>query len=176
MPSAHCLNTHTRIAEYIATSLGSYLTSQSGVTIVFESAIVPRFAWRESKLTFKNVYVSRGMGSTIDTLPAQEDDDVGPPQKANNVRRATGQDLAGLKERNNQRTSETIKPTQPEGEAALVIADTADPAVQYTNFHVSIDSIDITLSLPRWLDGKGLVREAAVKGVRGVIGETAVDI
>lgn len=37
-------------------------------------------------------------------------------------------------------------------------------------FDLNIDSVDVTLSLGRWFDGKGLVEDAVVKGVRGVLG------
>lgn len=37
-------------------------------------------------------------------------------------------------------------------------------------FDLNVDSVDVTLSLWRWLDGKGLIEDAVVKGVRGVIG------
>jgi len=41
----------------------------------------------------------------------------------------------------------------------------------YTMFDLNIEEVEVTLSLPKWFDGKGLVNEAKVKGVRGVIGE-----
>lgn len=156
-------------AEYIATSLGSYLTSQAGITIVFESAIVPRFAWRESKLTFKNVYVSRGMGPRDVTSDPPNTEHPDTAVTSPTVRRATVKDLAEL---HTEQRAITSNGGDNDEDAAVIVANAADPAVQYTNFHVSIDSIDITLSLPRWLDGKGLVREAVVKGVRGVIGKS----
>lgn len=37
-------------------------------------------------------------------------------------------------------------------------------------FDLTIDSVDVTLSLWRWLDGKGLVEDAVIRGVRGVLG------
>lgn len=37
-------------------------------------------------------------------------------------------------------------------------------------FDLNVDSIDVTLSLTRWLDGKGLVENVIVRGVRGVLG------
>ena len=37
-------------------------------------------------------------------------------------------------------------------------------------FDLNIDSVDVTLSLKRWLDGKGLIEDAVVRGVRGVVG------
>lgn len=40
-------------------------------------------------------------------------------------------------------------------------------------FDVNLDEVEVTLSFMRWLDGKGLVKDAKVKGVRGVIGEHA---
>ena len=39
----------------------------------------------------------------------------------------------------------------------------------YSMFDLNVDSIDVTLSLSRWFDGKGLVEDAVVKGVRGVL-------
>jgi distribution and morphology protein 31 len=37
-------------------------------------------------------------------------------------------------------------------------------------FDVNLDEVEVSLSFMRWLDGKGLVKEAKVKGVRGVVG------
>lgn len=39
-------------------------------------------------------------------------------------------------------------------------------------FDFTIGSIDVTFSLWRWLDGRGLIEDAVIKGVRGVLGET----
>jgi len=46
----------------------------------------------------------------------------------------------------------------------------SDEDIKWSMFDLSVDSIDVTLSLWRWLDGKGLVKDAVVKGVRGVLG------
>jgi distribution and morphology protein 31 len=46
--------------ETLARSVGNYITKSSGVKVVFESAIVPR--WRGGVITFKNVFVSRRPG------------------------------------------------------------------------------------------------------------------
>ena len=45
-----------------------------------------------------------------------------------------------------------------------------DDDINYSMFDLNVDSIDVTLSLWRWFDGKGLVEDAVVKGVRGVLG------
>ncbi|KAG5438643.1 hypothetical protein PCANB_002749 [Pneumocystis canis] len=43
--------------EYLATKIGEYLTKETGITVIFESAIVPK--WRDGTISFKNVFVSR---------------------------------------------------------------------------------------------------------------------
>ncbi|KAG0231153.1 Mitochondrial distribution and morphology protein 31, mitochondrial precursor [Actinomortierella wolfii] len=44
----------------------------------------------------------------------------------------------------------------------------------FTMFDLTIDEINVTLSAKRWLDGKGLIQDASIKGVRGVIDRTHV--
>jgi mitochondrial distribution and morphology protein 31 len=44
----------------------------------------------------------------------------------------------------------------------------ADVDVNFTYWNLDVDSIDITLSLWRWLDGRGIVQSANLQGVRGV--------
>jgi distribution and morphology protein 31 len=51
-------------------------------------------------------------------------------------------------------------------------APPASEGDNYTMYDINIDEVDVTLSLWRWLDGKGLIKDASVKGVRGVIGES----
>ncbi|KAK2613997.1 hypothetical protein N8I77_000860 [Diaporthe amygdali] len=46
--------------ETLARWVGDYLTQAAGVTVVFESAIVPK--WRDGVITFRNVFVSRRPG------------------------------------------------------------------------------------------------------------------
>ena len=60
--------------ETVAGWVGNYLTRSSGIKIVFESAIVPR--WGDGVITFKNVFVSRrpgqGKGEVSKGSPATE--------------------------------------------------------------------------------------------------------
>ena len=160
------------LTEWMAASLGSYLTSQSGLTIVFESAIVPKFSLRESKLTFKNVYVSRGM-SQEEAKVDSESKEKAPKDASSHkgrVRRASGQALADLRSRGSIEIEarRTAAKSRKEGG---VVANLDDDAVQYTHFHLAIDEVEVELSVPNWLDGRGLVKEAVVKGVRGVVGK-----
>jgi distribution and morphology protein 31 len=41
-------------------------------------------------------------------------------------------------------------------------------------FDLNLDEVEVTLSLKRWLDGKGLVKDAKIKGVRGVVDRRSV--
>lgn len=56
-------------------------------------------------------------------------------------------------------------------EAENPLEDHSGDDINYSMFDLNVDSIDVTLSLARWFDGKGLVEDAVVKGVRGVLGE-----
>jgi mitochondrial distribution and morphology protein 31 len=49
-----------------------------------------------------------------------------------------------------------------------------DEDTNYTQFDVSIDSVNVTLSFNKWWNGKGFLRDVEIKGVRGVIDRTSV--
>lgn len=53
---------------------------------------------------------------------------------------------------------------------------TEEVDTNFTMFDLTIDEIDVTLSAKRWLDGKGLIEDASIKGVRGVIGNVVFDL
>jgi distribution and morphology protein 31 len=130
---------------FLARSLSNYLTHETGISIVFESAIVPK--WRGSSITFKNVFVSRR--PALVTLPLSR---------------------AALSRRAGARfdVSHEYNFAHEEEEEALLSKALND--ANYSMFDLNVDSIDITLSLTRWLDGKGIVKDAKIKGVRGVLG------
>lgn len=123
------------LQEWIAGKLGSYLTDSTGVKVVFESAIVPKwgiFGKEGSRIVFKSVYISRGpVKGELGVLPVFE--------------------------------QEHTEETEEEARLRELIS-------KWTHFHLSIDTVEVSLSLGRWLDGKGLIKDAAVRGVRGVIG------
>ncbi|KAJ9134104.1 hypothetical protein NKR23_g10336 [Pleurostoma richardsiae] len=52
--------------ETLAKWIGDYLTQSAGVTVVFESAIVPK--WKDGVITFRNVFVSRRPGQIKSTV------------------------------------------------------------------------------------------------------------
>ncbi|GAB7340596.1 hypothetical protein MBLNU457_7004t1 [Dothideomycetes sp. NU457] len=56
-----------------------------------------------------------------------------------------------------------------QGEGSQEVEDT-----NYTQFDVSIDTINVTLSFTKWFNGKGPLEDVEIKGVRGVIDRTNV--
>ncbi|KAI0085059.1 mitochondrial distribution and morphology proteins-domain-containing protein [Irpex rosettiformis] len=135
-----------RLQEYVAKAISDYLTSETGITIVFESAIVPK--WKDSRISFKNVFVTCRPRSVPSIRPLNT--------TAHDV--ALGYDIS-----NHPAIYGLIDEEEPLPEIVT------DEDINYTMFDLTIDSIDVTLSLARWLDGKGVVTDAVVKGVRGVL-------
>lgn len=134
---------------YVARGISDYLTSETGVTIIFESAIVPK--WKDSRISFKNVYITRR--SNTDTNKLHK------PGKVAHAA-ALGYDVS------NHPANHTLDDEEDDA----VKHQHSDEDAKWSMFDFSVDSIDVTLSLWRWLDGKGLIKDAVVKGVRGVLG------
>ncbi|KDQ55847.1 hypothetical protein JAAARDRAFT_180712 [Jaapia argillacea MUCL 33604] len=126
-----------RLQESVARSISNYLTRETGITVIFESAIVPK--WKDSRISLKNVYISRRPPSAS-AIAAPD------PKKV-----AKG----------------------PHG-LAVGYDDHSEDDLNYSMFDLNIDSIDVTLSLTRWLDGRGLVKDAVIKGVRGVLDRRSI--
>ncbi|KZT21398.1 mitochondrial distribution and morphology protein family 31/32 [Neolentinus lepideus HHB14362 ss-1] len=143
-----------RLQENVARTISNYLTKETGITVIFESAIVPK--WKDSRISLKNVYISRRPDSVRHTARVSRD-----------YTSALGYDVSGHPANHG-----------PVGEAEeddpLAHADLSNEDVNYTMFDLNVDTIEVTLSLPQWLDGKGLVKNAVVKGVRGVIDRRSV--
>ena len=127
--------------ETLAGWIGNYLTKSTGVKIVFESAVVPK--WKDGVITFKNVFVSR--------RPGQGQASV---SKGSSISAAAA--------------AASAKPN----EAVQVKKEEED--TNYTQFDVTINTVNVTLSFARWFNGKGLLRDVEIKGVRGVVDRTHV--
>ena len=131
----------------MARAISNYLTSETGITIFFESAIVPK--WKDSRISFKNVYITRRPDASTRAL----------------ADKASGHDVARGYDVSNHPANHQIPEEEDE-----VQQDLHEQDFNYSMFDLTVDSIDVTLSLARWFDGKGLVSDAVVKGVRGVLG------
>ncbi|KAH7916638.1 mitochondrial distribution and morphology proteins-domain-containing protein [Hygrophoropsis aurantiaca] len=141
-----------RLQEHVARAISNYLTSETGVTVIFESAIVPK--WKDKRISFKNVYISRRPTSLTP---------ITHRRKATGHRAAVGYDVSSHPAYND-----------PGEEEEELVESHADDDVNYSMFDLNVDSIDVTLSLQRWLNGKGLIEDAVIKGVRGVLDRRSV--
>ena len=125
--------------EYFARSIGWYLTKESGMTVVFESAIVPK--WRGQTIRFERVFVSRRPKGAQGNYVRKGDSLTAAAAAA-----AAAQDMERPK--------------------AVEVDDDGN----YTQFDLTIESVDVTLSFVKWMNGKGLLENVEMHGVRGVVG------
>lgn len=139
LPGGDARYTTNRDAETLAGWIGNYLTQSSGVKVVFESAIVPK--WRDGVITFKNVFVSR--------RPGQHASKVSKGSPTSAVAAAAARALA-------ERTDDEQEDTN------------------YTQYDLSIETVNVTLSFAKWVNGRGLLKDVEVKGIRGVVDRTSV--
>lgn len=138
--------------EYLASKVGQYLTASSGVTVVFESAIVPQ--WKGGCITFSNVFVSRRPKSSA--LPAGV--------RKGSLSQATAEAAAKLSPVTTIDDALVRRPRDVETEE-----DT-----NYTQFDLTIENVNVTLSFIQWWNGKGLLKSVELKGIRGVVDRTSV--
>lgn len=136
--------------ETLARWVGNYLTKSSGVKVVFESAIVPK--WGDGVITFKNVFVSRRPGQGASKV-----------SKGSPSTEAAAAAAAARSERSKDSFETASVSARSEGE---------EEDVNYTQFDLSFDTVNVTLSFTKWFNSKGLLRDVEIKGVRGVIDRT----
>lgn len=165
--------------EWLAKKLGTYMTASSGVSVVFDSAIVPRFSWRDSTISFKHVSVSRGVAQSSSTKaqqqqPQNDDSESAPVQGQVKPHFVASPEESSTLTKFRQRASELVKRRSPEAEENDSEQTPSFDPTKQTAFAITVDSIDVSLSLPRWLDGKGIIKDAVVKGVRGVVDRSQV--
>ncbi|CUA66859.1 Mitochondrial distribution and morphology protein 31 [Rhizoctonia solani] len=154
------------LQEYVARTISDYLTSETGVRVVFESAVVPK--WKDSRISFRNVYVSlRPNSQAEEALPR----DAG--------QRAAARLLAGHHPAYHDIAYHDDEDTHGVASGGMNVSDMDNPTETeddgWTTFDLEIDSVDVTLSFARWLEGRGLIKDAAVKGVRGIVDRRSVN-
>lgn len=126
--------------EYIAQIIGNFITKNTGLTVVFENAIVPH--WNDGMISFNKVFVSR--------RPNRGNHRV---QKGSQA--AAAADAAASSSGNcNSDSAALNKPV-----------DTGN----YTQFDLTIDTVSVTLSVSKWMNGGGIVQDVEVKGLRGIV-------
>ena len=144
--------------ETLARWVGNYLTKSSGVKVVFESAIVPK--WKDGVITFKNVFVSRRPGQG-----------TGKVSKGSPSTEAAAAAVAARAEKANEQ-EESISSLQYSKSQHCEEDEEED--TNYTQFDLSLDTVDVTLSFAKWFNSKGLLQDVEIKGVRGVIDRRSV--
>lgn len=100
--------------------------------------------WGDGVISFRNVFVSRRPGQ----------------QKAK-VSKGSSLEAA---------TAAAAQRQAHHNEAAAIPEDDGN----YTQFDVTIDTVNVTLSFAKWWNGRGLLKDVEVKGVRGVVDRTNV--
>ncbi|KAF2134317.1 hypothetical protein P153DRAFT_363289 [Dothidotthia symphoricarpi CBS 119687] len=128
--------------ETLAKWIGNYLTKSSGIKVVFETAVVPK--WKDGVISFRRVFVSRR-----------------PGQGKGKVSKGSQTEMAAA----------AAAITQQEKD---VQDGVAEEDTNYTQFEVSIDTVNVTLSFSKWFNGKGLLKDVEIKGIRGVVDRTSV--
>lgn len=129
--------------ETVAQWIGNYLTKSSGIKVVFESAVVPK--WKDGVISFRRVFVSR--------RPGQKNANV---TKGSQTSAAAAAAAYAHKEKEPSAASEEEEDTN------------------YTQFDISIDTVNVTLSFSKWMSGEGILKDVEIKGIRGVVDRTSV--
>ncbi|KAI0404865.1 mitochondrial distribution and morphology proteins-domain-containing protein [Xylaria palmicola] len=136
------LSINTVVAqETLARWVGDYLTESAGLTVIFESAIVPR--WKDGVISFRNVFVSRR-----------------PGQIKSSVSKGSSSNAAAV----------AAAERGSDKESPIIEVDDGN----YTQFDVTLNTVNVTLSFVKWWNGKGLLKDVEIKGVRGVVDRTSV--
>ncbi|KAI0483378.1 mitochondrial distribution and morphology proteins-domain-containing protein [Xylariaceae sp. FL0804] len=127
--------------ETLARWVGDHLTESAGVTVIFESAIVPR--WKDGVIAFRNVSVSRRPGQIKSSVSKGSSTNAAAAVAAG---RGSDKDVQAVEE--------------DEG--------------NYTQFDVTLNTVNVTLSFVKWWNGEGPLKDVEIKGIRGVIDRTHV--
>lgn len=155
--------------EWIAYRIGQYLTSATGAIVTFDSAIVPN--WKEGKITIKNVRISRMPRSErakFERKSVLQDEDEYKLQTSAGSPISTGA-LESIARLTNSSEPDSFDDNPLAGVQFDEDEKNSEALRKWMWFDLTIESIQVTLNLVRWLDGKGLVQDADVQGVRGVV-------
>lgn len=144
--------------EFVARLVGEIITRNSNLTVTFEHALVP--GWSDGKISFKKCFVSRR-----------------PKTKRTFAKGSQADAYARSRDPESQKTENDQKSDQPDGRSDD-IAKSGSLGVEddgnYTQFDLSIEEINMTLSFRNWVNGTGIVDTLEINGVRGVVDRTHV--
>lgn len=129
--------------DWVAAKVGNLITRNTGVKVIFEHAQLANYG---STIQFHKVFVSRRPDSRqvpAKTLPSTQ----------------------STKRESAQRAQLAVK------DQLLVAKDTFQQG-NYTQFDLSIEQVDVTLSFWKWFNGQGIIETLHLNGVRGIIDRT----
>lgn len=112
-------------------------------------------------ITLRNVFVSRR-----------------PGQLRSSVKKGSSNaaaEAAAARQAEQEAAAEISVTKYAEQEAAATAAAEEEDDGNYTQFDLTIDTVNVTLSFIKWWNGKGLLKDVEVKGVRGVVDRTSVE-
>lgn len=159
-----------RMQEFIARQISNYLTKETGWTVVFESAIVPK--WKDGQISFKRTYISRHPDFAPSLGPRNDSGVSSKVHPAHTVATRFDAHLPTLHDHG----EDEIEPLVRAAPIQYERLEDLSPEQRITTFDLEVDSVDVELSFKRWLDGKGLVQNAVIKGVRGVVDRRLVSM
>ncbi len=130
--------------ELVAKTLGNFITKNTGMTVVFESAIVP--GWRDGKISFNKCFVSKR------------------PKNRNKSKFEKGSQ------------ADAIANAVARGDGQISEADGDEPYDDgnYTQFDLTIDQVNVSFSFSKFVNGRGILDEVEVNGLRGIVDRTHV--
>ncbi|KOS15436.1 mdm31-mitochondrial inner membrane protein required for mitochondrial morphology and inheritance [Malassezia pachydermatis] len=148
---------------WIAMQLAKFLSAQTGFTIAFGSAIVPK--WKEGLISFKDVVITRRAEPMDPETLRKERQERGEDEMGNDLHVFE----LGLSDEPTipafDTGDELVRPIgQPEPPALKRRKDT-----NFSMFELRVDSIDVQLSLSRWFDGRGILHKMDIRGIRGIV-------
>lgn len=130
--------------EFVARKLGEFLTKNSNLTVVFEHAIVP--GWSDGKISFRKCFVSRR------------------PKKIRKF----------VKGSQAEAYQESLKKNEPIDEQQMDMFEEDADDGNYTQFDLTMEEVNVTLSFSKWVNGTGIIETMEIKGMRGVVDRTHV--
>ncbi|ORZ29507.1 hypothetical protein BCR44DRAFT_1505662 [Catenaria anguillulae PL171] len=150
--------------DVVAYALGWYVTRATGATVIFDGGLEPD--WKEGRIHLRDVRVRRMHALDESTLEPHYYYEKGPFEEPLLLKglAADDDDDEGDNDTSNHQDDDEVPPMPSSPTAALSRDEN-----NFTKYDLSIASISVTLDLVHWLDGKGLVKTATVRGVRGII-------
>ncbi|KXS22311.1 mitochondrial distribution and morphology protein family 31/32 [Gonapodya prolifera JEL478] len=139
--------------DFISRLVAQYISDITWTDMTFESGILPQ--WREGVIRLNNVTVRR-------TFESEKRHWESWRRKTHESDRKSSPD--------GTQTSDPVPGSEYDEETGLTRSEK-----NFMVFEVLIGEMDLTLSLWRALEGKGLIKDCALKDVRGVVDRRHVD-